>query len=307
VGVLLLLGGCVPDPSRTWQGYVEGEFVHVAAPLSGTLTNLAVSRGLEVTSGQLLFELDREPEASARREAERRLTQAQAQLENLMKGRRPTEIAAQEAQLAKARANLHLSDLELERAGRLFDNQVIASAELDLARARREADRAQVESLAADLDTARLGARADEIRAAEAEVQALQATLARAQWALGQKTQSAPTNAWVHDTLYRPGEMVPAGSPVVSLLPPGNLKVRFFVPQSELASLPPGTRVTVRHDGASAPLPATVSYLSTQAEFTPPVIYSRENRAKLVFMVEAVFSAADARNLRPGQPVDVTR
>jgi HlyD family secretion protein len=302
---LLLFDGCAPKPSGTWQGYIEGEFVYVAAPLSGTLTNLAVNRGLEVKTGQLLFELDREPEAAAAREAEQRLAQAKSRLENLMKGRRPTEIAALEAQLAKARASLRLSDLELDRANRMIEEKVIAPAELDLAKAKRDADHAQVESLVADLETARLGARPDEIQAAEADVQALQSTFTKAEWALAQKTQSAPTNAWVHDTLYRSGEMVPAGNPIVSLLPPANIKVRFFVPQTDLASLSPGTAVTVRYDGAPAPLRATVSYLSTQAEFTPPVIYSRENRAKLVFMVEAVFDPADARNLRPGQPVDV--
>jgi HlyD family secretion protein len=306
-GILALLAGCAPEPSGTWQGYLEGEFVHVAAPLSGTLTNLAVSRGFEAKAGQLLFELDREPEASAFSEAEHRLTQAKARLENLGKGLRPTELAALEAQLVKARASLRLSDLELERAKRLLEQRIIAAADLDLAQAKRDADHAQVESLAADLETARLGARPDEIQAAEADVQALQATLVKMQWALTQKSQSAPTNAWVHDTLYRPGEVVPAGNPVVTLLPPANLKVRFFVPQADLATLPPGTPVSVSLDGAPAPLRATVNYVSTQAEFTPPVIYSRENRAKLVFMVEAVFGPADARNLRPGQPVDVRR
>ena len=306
-GSLLLLGGCAPRPSGTWQGYIEGEFVYVGAPLSGTLTNLAVGRGLEVKTGQLLFELDREPEAAALGESEQRLAQAKSRLDNLRKGLRPTEIAALEAQLVKARASLRLSDLELERAHRLFEQKVIASAELDLAQARRDADHAQVESLAADLETARLGARPDEIQAAEADVQALEATRTKAEWALSQKRQFAPTNAWVHDTLYRSGELIPAGNPVVSLLPPANIKVRFFVPQADLASLSPGTGVTVGYDGAPDPLRATVNYLSTQAEFTPPVIYSKENRAKLVFMVEAVFDPADARNLRPGQPVDVTR
>jgi HlyD family secretion protein len=306
-GILFLLGACGPAPDGAWQGYVEGEFVYVAAPLSGTLTNLAVHRGLEVNAGQLLFELDREPEASALREADQRLTQARARLANLRKGLRPTELAALEAQLVKARANLRLADLELDRARRLREQNVIAAAELDLVQATRDADHAQVESLAADLETARLGARPDEIQAAEADVQACQATRVRMEWALTQKAQSAPTPAWVHDTLYRPGEVVPAGSPVVSLLPPANLKVRFFVPQSDLPSLPVGTTVTVRLDGAPAPLRATVNYHSTRAEFTPPVIYSRETRAKLVFMVEAVFSPAEARNLRPGQPVDVRR
>lgn len=307
VGVVagLMLAGCSARTPGSFQGYIEGEFVYVAPPLGGALTNLAVSRGAEVKSGQLLFELEHESESAAVREAEHRLSQARARLDDLNKGKRPSEIASLEAQLARARANLLLSEQELERRTKLIETKVISPEELDAAKSRREADQAQVASMTADLETARLGGRADEIKAAEAEVQALTATLAKARWAVAQKTQSAPTNASVHDTLYRQGEFVAAGSPVVSLLPPANLKVRFFVPEPQLASLPPGTGVSVSIDGEAAPLKATVNYISTEAEYTPPVIYSKENRAKLVFMIEAAFAPSDARHLRPGQPVEV--
>ncbi|MES1167427.1 MAG: HlyD family secretion protein, partial [Pseudomonadota bacterium] len=109
-----------------------------------------------------------------------------------------------------------------------------------------------------------------------------------------------------YDTLYREGEFVAAGNPVVALLPPGNLKVRFFVPETDFAALKAGDRVTVSVTGRSAPLAGRVSYLSPQPEFTPPVLYNRDNRSKLVFMVEAVFEADAARDLHPGQPADVT-
>ena len=304
--VALLLAGCAQKPPTSFLGYIEGEFVYVASPLGGTLTNLAVRRGLEAKTGQLLFELEREVETAAVREAEQRLAQAKSRLENLTKGRRPTEIAALEAQLERAKANLRLSELELERRTRLISDKVISPAELDSAKARRDADQAQLASSDADLETARLGARVDELKAAEADVQALSAALAKAQWAVQKKSLFAPTNAWVQDTLYREGEFVAAGNPVVSLLPPENIKVRFFVPQLHLTAVKPGTSVSVSLDGVAAPLRATVNYISTQAEFTPPVIYSKENRAKLVFMAEAAFAPADARNLRPGQPVEVS-
>jgi HlyD family secretion protein len=300
-----LLAGCAPGPSGGFQGYIEGEFVYVAAPLGGQLTNLAVSRGLEVRAGQLLFQLEGEAEAAALREAAERVSQARSRLENLRKGRRPSEIASIEAQVKRAEANLRLSALDLERRVKLRENQVIAPEELDQARSRRDADQEQVAALKADLETARLGGREDEIKAADADLQATEAALVRARWAVVQKTQFAPTNAWVHDTLYRQGEYVAAGYPVVSLLPPSNLKARFFVPQAQLSLFPPGTPVAVRFDGGGEPVPAVVNYISTQAEYTPPVIYSKENRAKLVFMVEATFPAEKARQLRPGQPVDV--
>lgn len=301
----MFVAGCSSKRQGVFQGYIEGEFVYVASPVGGALTNLAVARGAEVKSGQLLFELEHEAESAAVREAAQRLSQAKARLENLKKGRRPSEIASLEAQLERARANLRLSDIELTRVARLREEKVVAADELDRVKAHRDADQAQVESLAADLETARLGARDDEIKAAEAEVQALAAALAKAEWSLTQKKQMAPADARVHDTLYRVGEWVSPGNPVVSLLPPTNIKVRFFVPQVELATIKIGQVVSVTFDGAANPYRATVNYISTQAEFTPPVIYSQNNRAKLVFMVEAVFSPADSDRLRVGQPVDV--
>ena len=301
----VLTVGCRPSSPAAYQGYIEGEFVYVASPLAGPLSALRVQRGDEVKAGKVLFELEHEVEAAAVREAEQRLRQAQARLENLKKGKRPVELDALAARLDQAKAALSLSETELKRRLRLRENNVVSVEELDQVKSLRDGQKAQVEALTADLETARLGARTDEIRAAEADVAALVATFDKAKWALSQKTQSAPAEARVHDTLYRQGEWVAAGSPVVSLLPPENIKVRFFAPQTQLAALKPGQPVTVTVDGVAAPYRATVNYISTQAEFTPPVIYNRENRAKLVFMVEAVFAPADARQLRPGQPVDV--
>ena len=249
-----LAAGCSPHPSNVFQGYVEGEYVYVAPPLGGALTNLAVQRGDEVKTGQLLFELERSSEAAALDEAQKKLAQAQA--------------------------NLVLSESEFARRQQLRSHQgVISEEELDQARARRDADQAQVE--------------------------AQTAALAKARWSFDQKQQFAPTHAFVHDTLYRAGEWVAAGSPVVVLLPPANLKVRFFVPQARLPGIKPGQTVSVTFDGGPRAYLATINYLSTQAEFTPPVIYSRENRTKLVYMIEARFAPADAADFRPGQPVDV--
>jgi len=303
----LALAGCGDPPAGRFQGYIEGEYVFIAAPLGGALTNLAVARGDTVQAGQLLFALERESEASALRQAEENVALSQAQLEDLQKGRRPTEIASLAAQLERARANLALAETEFARRQKLRDGgaEVISAEELDSARGTRDADQAQVSQLNSDLETARLGAREDAIRAAQANVEAQTAAAAKARWAFEQKCQFAPADAAVHDILYRQGEWVDAGKPVVVLLPPANLKVRFFVPETELAKIKIGEAVSVAFDGAAKNYSATVNYLSTQPEFTPPVLYNRENRAKLVFMVEAKFAPADAIALRPGQPVDV--
>jgi HlyD family secretion protein len=299
------LGGCSGNSVNEFQGYIEGEYVYIAAPIGGAVTNLAVARGDEVKSGQLLFTLERESEASAVRQAAKNLAQSQSQLDDLTKGKRPTEIASLQAQLQQAQANLKMANSDFDRRDQLGGVNVISKEELDSARAQRDANKAQVEQLAADLETAKLGGREDAIHAAAAAMESQNAGLDKAHWLFDQKQQFAPTNAFVQDTLYRQGEWVAAGNPVVVLLPPENLRVRFFVPQAKLPQIKAGETVNVSFDGGKQPYSATINYISTQNEFTPPVIYNRENRAKLVYMIEAKFSAAEAADLRPGQPVDV--
>jgi len=115
----------------------------------------------------------------------------------------------------------------------------------------------------------------------------------------------APEDALVENTFFNVGEWVPAGTPVVSLLPPGNLKARFYIPEPLLSSFQIGRPVEISCDGCPAPIPARVSFVSSQAEYTPPVLYSKESRSKLVFLVEARLDPAASGTLRPGQPVDV--
>ncbi len=149
-----------------------------------------------------------------------------------------------------------------------------------------------------------LASRPDQVAAAQATLVATQEQLAQAEWRLAQKSQRAPRAALVADTLYTAGEWVQAGAPVVSLLPPENIKLRFFVPEQRIASLKFGQQVTVSCDGC-APLKAKITFVSPQAEYTAPLIYSKENRASLVFLVEARPEPADAVRLHPGQPVEI--
>ncbi len=169
----------------------------------------------------------------------------------------------------------------------------------------RNQDRNLVAQLKADLETGRLGSRTDQIAAAEANVRANEAELAKANWDLSQKTQVAPQAGLVYDILFYEGEWVPAGKPVVSLLPPANVKVRAFVPEALIADVQPGQELRVSVDGVASPFRGKVTYIAPQAEYTPPVIYSRESRTKLVLMIELRFDPQDAAKLHPGQPVDV--
>ena len=303
--VLGLLAGCTPAPSQRVQGYVEGEFVHVASPLAGQLTTLSVQRGAQVKKDDPLFALEHGLETAAREEAERRLIQAKATLDDAKKGRRPTELNSLDAQLGQARAALSLSEKEFQRQDDLHRRGVSSAEAFDRARALRDQDEHRVTQLEADSQTARLGSREDQVAAAEANVRALQAGVTQAEWTLSQKHQGTPQEGLVFDTLYQQGEWVAAGRPVVVLLPAANIKVRAFVPETRVGAIHLSESARVLVDGGGEPFAGKVSFISPQAEFTPPVIYSQESRGKLVFMIEIRFDAAAAVKLHPGQPVDV--
>ncbi len=303
--LLALTSGCSRPTTASFQGYIEADYLHVAAPIAGILLERPVQRGNSVAKGTPLFTLESAAEQAALAEAEARLAQSRARLDNLRKGRRPSEIAALSARLAQARATRDLADLDFVRREQLQRQEALSTAELDQARSRRDADHALVAALEAELETARLGARDDEVRAAEQDVIGAEAIVRRTRWSVEQKTQTASIDAQVHDTLFEPGEFVPLGMPVVSLLPPGNVEVRFYVPQAELPRATPGASIRIHLDGLPSPLPGTIRSVSTQAEFTPPVIFSRESRQKLVFRVKATFDGPPNPALRPGQPVDV--
>jgi len=304
-----LVAGCkeAPPPANLFQGYVEGEYVHLASPGAGQLIALDVRRGDTVQAGQPVFALESDSERAARAEAIERQKSAGARVKNLEAGRRSPELDAAQAQLAQARAARALSASQLRQQQKLFAGGFISSERLTEARTARDRDAARVAELEAQLRVARepLG-RDAELEAARAEAEAARAALAQVEWRLAQKKMAAPVAGLVYDTSFNVGEWVAAGRPVASLLPPGNVKARFYVPQAVAGGLSPGRAVTLRCDGCPAPIAASVSWISPQAEYTPPVLYGRETRAKLMFLVEARPAPKDALRLRPGQPLDVT-
>lgn len=304
--VAMVQSSCGRPPSDQVQGYVEGEYVYVASPYAGALTSLSVRRGGQVSEGDPLFALEQVSEKSVRDEAEKKLIQALANFEDAKKGKRPSEIDSVRAQLKYAQAALRLSVQEVTRQEGLKSMPgAVVEMEVDRARAMRDQNQQRVAQLKADLNTALLGARTDLMAAAEAEVRAREAALAGAEWALAQKRQAAPKSGFVFDTLYREGEWVAAGRPVIVLLPPDHIKVRTFVSETKIGTIKLGDVVQITVDGVEGTIQGKASYISPRAEYTPPVIYSQGSREKLVFMVEARFDQDAARNLHPGQPVDV--
>jgi HlyD family secretion protein len=289
-----------------WQGYAEADFVKVGPTQQGLLVALHVARGSQVAQGAPLFEQDDANDCAARDQVAHELQQAKEQLANLQAGGKPTEIQQAEANLADMRASLERTKADLDRGEHLSAIGGISAETLEQRRADFQSATAKVAASEAALAQARapLG-RTREIDAQSAAISALSAQLAMAEWKLSQRHVTAPVAARVADVMARPGETMDAGTPVVSLLPPGNIFVRFFVPETDLAKVHLGDRVAIACDNCPADLSGMVSFIAPQAEYTPPVIYSEESRAKLVIMIEARPPLERASLLNPGQPVTV--
>ncbi len=303
LAVALALAACSRSDG-VFHGWAEADEIRVAPLTAGILTRLAVERGQTVDAGTLLFTQDADAERAARAEAAAKLAQAEAQLANLEAGGRANDLDAALAQVREARSALQLADMNLRRTEQLAREGASTSQRLDLDRSNQEQAAARLRSAEARLRSLQTSVgRVQEIQAQRATTEMARAALASAEWKLQQRSAAAPATGRVVDTYYRMGEMVPSGSAVLSLLPDGALRVRFFVPEPKLASLPVGAPVRVTCDGCPRPLDAQVSYVSPSPEYTPPVVYAGDARSKLVYLVEARSPAL--QGLHPGQPLDV--
>lgn len=301
--VFFCLVSCGQSDKNAWQGYVEGENIYLASPYSGVLENLAVHRGQSVKKGQLLFKLDLNPQILAVRQYTGELEQANHQLLDLQNPRRPAEIDAIRAQIEETEAALQLAKLRVERRKELYDRHAIDRESVDEALSLLKQREEQKKRYLANLALARLGSREEQIKAQKAMIDALVARLKEARWEVAQKQVNAPAAGAVFDTYYRPGEFVAAAQPVLSLLTPENVRIEFFVPVRVLDRLEVGKKISFLCDGCEKQGEAVISYISPEAQFVPPLVYSRDNSEKLVFRIKA--SLADPGQYKPGQPVRV--
>lgn len=285
-------------------GYVEGETLYLAAAQSGAVTALNVERGQRVEAGAALFEIDPGAARAQQAQAAAQAEAARDRAADALKGQRPRELAVIRAQRASAKAQLDQAEADYQRVRTLAARGIYAPARLDQARASVEVARAQYQETIRRLDVAELGAREDQARAAAAEAEGARAGLSEAAIRTSQLSPRAPAAGRIEDVFYRPGEWAAVNSPVVALLPDARVKLRFYVPQAEVTRYRPGGSVRFACDGCKGGS-ARIAYVSPRPEFTPPVIYSRGARERLVFLVEATPEAPG--ELAPGQPVDVVR
>ncbi len=272
---------------------------------AGRLKELAVHQGETVKAGQRLFALEAETYEDEREAAASRLHEAEATLANLVaQQQRPEEIEVLLARKSRAAANLRLAEAELDRQRQLYEDGFVSKSRLDAAQAEYQRARATLNEVEREIEAGRLSARVHQIEQARAAVEAARAALANAEERLARRTVSAPKGGFVQDVFFWPGELVPAGRPVVSLLPPERRKIVFYVPEPWRAAFKPGARIAVECDACPGGLTAKVDWISAQEEFTPPVIFSPAERAKLVYRMEA--RPGQPLALAPGQPVTVT-
>lgn len=299
----LCLVACQAEDTAV-HGYVEGEFIRISPTSAGLLEDLSVERGQSVQAGDALFSLDRITLTAKRDSAALEVRQAQAMLDDLLKGERPEEIEVILKQREQAKATLINARKEYNRILPLSKTGAASVSSRDDAKAALDTANARMDELDARLKTANLGARIDQIEAAQASVDIANQELAQAEKTLQEAAPFAPAAGIVDDTYFRPGEYVAAGQPVVSLLPPDNVKIRFYVPQATLPLIQPGHNVRISCDGCGQQIAAKISYIAPESEYTPPVIFSVRSRDKLVFLIEAKPEGFHSE-LRPGLPVDI--
>jgi HlyD family secretion protein len=284
-------------------GYVEGEYVLIAPVTTAQIETLAVARGDRVTTGQDLAGLERRDAEIALVQADAALATAASRLANLREGKRPEEIAVVEAALRSARAQADEARRDEARQTSLTSRGVSTESQRDTAATTAAIATAKVAEIEANLAVARLPARPHEIAAAEATLKGAEADRARAEWVLEKRKLTAPVDGVIADVIRNPGEIAGPAAPVLSMLPDGAVKLRLYVPEGAISLIAPGQPLAVHCDACPPGLTASITYISDAPEFTPPVIYSLQNRQKLVYLIEA--RPDGDTTLKPGQIVDV--
>lgn len=288
-------------PAATLSGYVEGEPLYFAAPVSGAVRALNVVRGQEVAAGQSLFVIDPAQVRAQYDQAAAEAVAARAQASDARHGQRPVELAVLDANIAAAEARATDARADLRRIAPLVQKGWYAPARLDDVRAAADAADAQVRAARRQRAAAELGARAGQVQAADARVAETAALVAGAGARLSDLSPRAPAKARVENVFFHIGEWAPANQPILSLLPDDRIHLRVFVPQRALAAYRVGRILRFACDGCAKGLTARIDFVSPRPEFTPPVIYSQGARDRLVYLIEARPSV----RLNPGQPVDI--
>lgn len=296
----VLIAGCLP-PSPLATGYVEGTYIKVAPIETARIREVPVERGDHVAPGQIISRLEKQDAIIAVDNAKAALSQAKSKLANLEQGARPEKIAALQASLEAAELSARQAERDRTRQQTLLEKGSVAQSVFDNAQTTYDVAKARVEEIRSNLAYTSLPARENEIAAAKAAMEQADAALKAAQWKEEQRTLTASHAGVVTDIIHEAGEMAGPQVPILEILPDDGIKLKLYIPEESLSNIQLGSKLTITCDSCGNNLTATVSYISEGPEFTPPVIYSLENRQKLVYLIEA--RANKGAHLNPGQIV----
>lgn len=294
-----VLSGC-GDNAPVLQGYAEGEFVLLAPETSGRIAQMNVAEGAKVQAGTALFRLETSAEQLALDAAKSQAVAAAARFDDATAGGRTPEIAAAREQLEQARAAQVRAKKDRDRAQELFDTGVVPRARLDEAVASADAADARVAEARQRVTLAELPARENQIKALAAAAEEADSRVALAEDTLRRRTVSAPADGKVERVLRYAGDVAGPGVPGIRFLPSGRVVAILFIPEQDLARTPVGTRVGVSCDGCPANVTAEIISIADETEFTPPIIYSEAERARLVYRARARFTGFTPA---PGAPL----
>ncbi len=267
MSVVLALSAC-GNSKTDFSGYIDTDMSYLSSSYPGRLQALNVQRGTLITATQKLFEVD-------------------PAYETLSTNIDQFNLDALKAEYEQTQNQI---DYAKKRLGR---ERVMAKSDAS--------SKDDVELALKNLDVLK-----NQLANISSKIEASRGVVERSLWQKSQKTGVAPSDGLIFDTYMQEGEYVQAGQPIVALITPKSLKVTFFVGEAELAQVKLASKVQVTMDGVQQPLTATVDYISSKAEYTPPVIFSREERTKLVFKVIARPESADLQSIHLGQPVTVS-
>lgn len=283
LGAALAFAGCSDAGQDRLTGYVEAETLYMAPQEAGVIQEILVREGDRVEAGDVLFRMKSDRIAY-------QVEQAAAAAKSAEK--RADDTGALAKAVTEAQADLNRIAADFSRTQKLFKDGFVTQARLDT-------DRAALIAAEARLERARA-----EREAAQDDYQSVEAQAGLAKQRLEDLSVTAPKAGTIERLYRREGEVAAAGDPVAALLPPDNLKLRFYAPEPMLSAFAPGDEVAFQCDGCAQGLKARVTYVATEPQFTPPVIYNLDERDKLVFLIEA--RPLDPEGLRPGLPADIS-
>jgi HlyD family secretion protein len=301
--VVLLYSCSGSDDGSLALGTLERDRITLSATAAEVITALPIREGSRVSRGDLLVELDNSLQRTVVAKAEADVQQFEANLEKLRNGPREEEIMAAEARVEAARATLQEIIQDIRRTQRLVDQQLASAAELETAQTRRDARQASMNEAEDQLLLLNAGTRVEDIRLAEAQLNAALSVLDRERQNLENLTVHATRDGILDNLPWNEGERVYMGAPLVIMLAEGPPFARVYIPEPVRVQISIGDSLVVRVDGIDQPVTGTVRWISVEPAFTPYYALNREERARLMYLAEIQLpeSAADLPSGLPAQ------